>query len=149
MDPQQPRPPLVPTPGMSGLRLGAILAFAGAVLLIIVMVPFMSTTLRTGSDGNCGTVWASSDTWTYDSSYAGADSYFSDRPLTQSGIEADTQAAVNGMLADLKHGATVYDACTVLHEDRETLLWSLGGSALVLAAAGVGFLLTERYRSAS
>ncbi|WP_458683183.1 hypothetical protein [Prescottella equi] len=124
---------------VSGRRVGSLLALAAAVLLIVVSVPLMFTTMRT-EGGNCGTVWAASDTWTFKSTYDGPDGYFS----SGRSPKAATQAAVDDMVANWQRGADVYEACEKLHEDRRTLLFVLGGMSAVFLGAGVGLWMVDR-----
>lgn len=145
MTEQQTVPSRVPNGSgiqMSGRRVTSILALAAAVILIVISVPLMFTTMRT-EGGNCGTVWASSDTWTFKSTYDGPDGYFGGRRSP----EASARAAIDDLFADMSRGSDVFDACESLHSDRRTLLFVLGGMTLVFLGVGTGLWVADRRRS--
>ncbi|MGO4205366.1 hypothetical protein AB4Z09_27240 [Rhodococcus sp. TAF43] len=122
--------------------MGSILTLAAAVLLVLISVPLMFTTMRT-EGGNCGTVWAASDTWTFKSTYDGPEGYF----RSSRSPEASVRAAVNDLWADMQRGSDVYDACESLHEDRRTLLFVLSGMTVVFLGVGGGLWMVDRRRS--
>lgn len=128
-------------------RLISILAVAGAVVLLIVCIPLATQTMRApGVD--CGTVFSSSDTWTYSSNFDASDtSSYYDGARTDEDLQAGAEAAISDMFADMNRGSAAYDYCMDRHSDRRILLISLGCAALVLAAIGAGILSRDRRSS--
>ncbi len=116
-------------------RLVVAVALIGAVIVVVVCVPLMSQTLR-GPSADCGTIFASSDSWTYESSSRDPSSYF-DGAMSQSELEAGASAGVADIFADIDRGASAYDFCEQAHSDRRTLLLSLGGASVVLIVVSV------------
>lgn len=92
---------------------------------------------------NCGTVWATSETWTYTSTYDGPEGYFN----SYSSPKASVGAAVDDLMADLARGADAYEVCETKHRNREILLYTLGGAAIALLAVGTYRLLADRRRA--
>lgn len=86
---------------------------------------------------NCGTVFASSDSWTYTSSFDPSDSSYYDGATSSADIEAGASAAVSDFMADLNVGAAAYGYCEGRHSDRRTLLITLGSIAFALGALTV------------
>lgn len=115
-------------------RIVTLLAGVGAVVLLIVCIPLMTSTMR-APGANCGTVFASSDSWTYTSSFDPSDNY--DGAISSADIEAGASAAVSDFMADLNVGAAVYRYCEGRHSDRRTLLITLGSIAFALGALTV------------
>ncbi|NMN95101.1 hypothetical protein [Antrihabitans stalactiti] len=138
MSEQQPaqRTIVVSVPGR---RVWAMLAAVAALVLVIITIPLMATTMR-DEFGDCGTVWASSDTWTYKSTYDGPAGYFNGYRSP----EASAEAALNAMMADANVGAAAYEHCQVMHHDRKVLLSVLGGTALALLLVGGALWWTGR-----
>ncbi|OUC77291.1 hypothetical protein [Gordonia lacunae] len=129
---------------LSANRLISILAAAGAVILLIVCIPLMASTMR-GPGANCGTVFASSDTWTYSSSYESGDSSYYDGARTEADFRAGAQAAVDDLFADISVGAAAYEYCQNQHSDRRILLISLGSvSFVLLVVSGVVWWMGRR-----
>ena len=123
-------------------RLVLAIALVGAAVLIVVCVPLMTQTLR-GPGADCGTIFASSDSWTYESTKRDPSSYF-DGATSQAELEAGASAGVADIFADLDRGASAYDFCEQAHSDRRTLLLSLGGAAAVLVVAAVSAWIVGR-----
>lgn len=132
------------------LTLPRIVTVASAIvatLLLIVCIPLMTQTMR--EDGvNCGTVFASSETWTYASTKNDPSSYYQGA-TSRSDLEAGTRAAVSDLMADLSRGASAYEYCEIRHSDRRTLLISLGSLVAVLSAVAVGSWWLGRRRKPS
>lgn len=131
-----PASPLAPHSKKKGLSFFAALA---AVALLIVMIPLMTTTMRV-DNGNCGTIFASSDSWTYKSSYDGPEGYFT----SSRSPEASVSAAVDDLFADLNLGSEVFDACQDAHDDRSVLIYTLGGTVLALVLVSLGSWIAGR-----
>ncbi|MCR8899502.1 hypothetical protein NWF34_21425 [Gordonia sp. GONU] len=126
---------------LTASSLVSILAAAGAVILLIVCIPLMTSTMR-GPGANCGTIFASSHTWTYSSSYDPDSSYYR---VTPSDVREKTEANVEDWLADLDRGAAAYRFCETQHSDRRILLISLGSVAVVLlVVSGVVWRISRR-----
>lgn len=117
-----------------------------AAVLLIVCIPLMTQTMRT--DGiNCGTVFASSDSWTYASTTNEPSSYYRGA-TSQADLKAGAKAAVNDLMSDLSRGAAAYEYCEIKHSDRRMLLISLGSvTVLLLAVAGGSWWLGRRQTS--
>ena len=131
-----PSPSLAPSNKKNGLSFFAALA---AVALLIVMIPLMTTTMRV-NNGNCGTIFASSESWTYKSSYDGPEGYFTSSRSPESSVSA----AVDDLFADLNLGSEVFDACQDAHDDRSVLIYTLGGTVLALILVSFGSWITGR-----
>ncbi|MBY4128040.1 DUF2510 domain-containing protein [Rhodococcus fascians] len=131
-----PAPPLTTSSKKKGLSFFAGLA---ALVLLIVMIPLMATTMRVDS-GNCGTIFASSDSWIYKSSYDGPEGYFSSSRSPESSVSA----AVDDLFADLNLGSEVFDACQDAHDDRSVLIYTLGGTVLALVLVSFGSWIAGR-----
>lgn len=130
---------------MSTNRLVTILASVGVVVVVFVCLPLMSTTMR-APGVNCGTVFASSDSWTYKSSFdAGNSSYYAGA-RTNSDLEAGALAAVEDLMADLDRGSSAYSFCESRHSDRRALLISFGVAGLVFLGVAVWCEYQERRR---
>lgn len=126
-------------------RIVTVVSTILAAILLIACIPLMTQTLR--DDGvNCGTVFASSETWTYSSTKSDPSSYYRGA-TSKSDLEAGTRAAVNDLMADLSRGASAYDYCEMRHSDRRTLLISLGSLMVVLAAVAGGSWWLEQRRN--
>lgn len=97
------------------------------------MIPLMTTTTRV-NNGNCGTIFASSDSWTYKSDYDGPEGYFTSSRSPESSVSA----AVDDLFADLNLGAEVFDVCQDAHDDRSVLIYTLGGTILALVLVTFG-----------
>ncbi|WP_232717387.1 hypothetical protein [Gordonia metallireducens] len=130
-------------------RLITILAAAGAVVMLIVCVPLMVSTMRApGAD--CGTVFSSSDSWTYSSSFDSSDtSSYYEGARSQADIRAGAEAAIGDWYADMSRGAAAYEYCEDRHSDRRILLISLGSVAVALAAAAGAVWWVGRSRASA
>lgn len=134
-----PAPPLTTRSKKKGLSFCAGLA---AVALLIVMIPLMTATMRV-DNGNCGTIFASSDSWTYKTSYDGPEGYFSSSRTPESSVSA----AVDDLFADLNLGSEVFDGCQDAHDDRSVLIYTLGGTVLALVLVSFGSWIAGRRKT--
>ncbi|TYQ02019.1 UNVERIFIED_ORG: hypothetical protein L601_000800000330 [Gordonia westfalica J30] len=130
-------------------RLVTILAAAGAVVVLIVCVPLMMSTMRApGAD--CGTIFSSSESWTYSSSFDSSDtSSYYEGARSQADIRAGAEAAISDWYADMSRGAAAYEYCEDRHSDRRILLISLGSVAVALAAAAGAVWWVGRSRASA
>lgn len=126
-------------------RLVGLVAAALAVLVVIVCVPLATSTMRApGVDS--GTIFASSSSWTYSSSFDANDtSSYYDGASSEADIRAGAEASIHDWLADVDRGAAAFDYCDERHSDRRVMLISLGVAAVVLA--GVTAIMWWRDRS--
>ena len=112
-----------------------------AIILVFLSLPLMYTTMGTEAS-NCGTIWASEDTWKYSSTYDGPEGYFNSRTSPK----ASVAAAVDDLMADWSRGASAFEDCKNKHHDRMTILLILGGTAFILVAFSIGLRIRRTAR---
>ncbi|WP_137725902.1 hypothetical protein [Prescottella subtropica] len=117
------------------------MAVSTAAVVIMCAVPLVFQTMRTAG-GNCGTVWASSETWTFTSTYDGPSGYFGGGRSP----ESSKRAAISGWWANMERGADVFEACEDLHHDRRILLLTMGAMATILLGVGIAAWRADRRR---
>lgn len=123
----------------------AIICAAIAALLVLGLIPFLTTTM-TVPGGNCGTIFASSETWTYNS--------FSDAASTAAGRNVRSPADLDNyaddlvdiMMSDLNFGSAVYDHCKQRHSTR--LIWIITFVVPIVLIGGASvFLFIKDWRN--
>lgn len=127
----------IPVPGP---KMAAIVCAVIATLLLLTLIPLAATTMKV-PHGNCGTIFASSKTWKYDSfADAGRDAA---RRSVRSPADLDdfADALIDNMMADLDFGSAVYDQCKEKHQTR--LIWI---SVVGIGAVLFGFLAFYFFR---
>ncbi len=145
-NPNGPRRQLVvAVPGKRGLGLIAVVI---AILLAIVLIPLMATTMDKGP-AHCGTIFASKDSWTYDSSFDPNDDSYDSGALNQRDLDRGLNSAIDDMMSDLNLGSAAYDTCQDLHRDRLVVVLTLAGGVVLFVIAGLILWLRGRRESAA
>ncbi|MGW5385792.1 hypothetical protein [Nocardia sp. NPDC003963] len=117
-----------------------------AFIVIVTASPLLFTTMNVEGpayEGNCGTIFASGDSWTYSSPYAA-------RPeLDKAAIwKGDTTSAVTSALdemqANWQSGIDAGEACEKAHAGRRIVLIAVG--VCVVAVIGTASWLGVRAR---
>lgn len=132
---------------MTRLRAAVLLGLI-AFIAVVAASPLAFTTIRVDGpayDANCGTVFAGSGSWTFDSPY-------SSRPKI--GVmdyhrkgEGAVTSAVEELMANADAGANAFDACQSAHYDRKILLGVIGVSVLATVGAAIGLSVTGNRRA--
>lgn len=129
----------------------AIICAVVAVLLAVWAVPLLALPMKVPG-GDCGTIFASSKTWKYNSSFdAGTDlqARLSDEgpgaALSSSAMHDAVENSLDDMMADLSFGSAVYDHCKQRHTTR--LIWIIALAVLTALAAGASVTLFVRNRN--
>ena len=127
----------VPIPGP---KAAATIFAAISALLLLTIIPLAATTMRV-PHGNCGTIFASSETWKYNSFADDAKDYATQRFRSSGDLSGLADDLVEGMLADVNLGSAVYDMCKEKHKTR--LIWI---SIVGVGAASSGILALYFFR---
>jgi hypothetical protein len=139
----QPNYLAIPIPRPKSL---AIVCALIAALLLIAMIPLVASPMKVPG-GDCGTIFASSDTWKYNS-FGDAASDEAGRSV-RSPADLDNYAddLVDIMMSDLAFGSAVYDQCKERHTTRLIWIAVVGVPAIVIGSTSV-FLFVRNRRNA-
>lgn len=130
----------IPVPGP---KVAAIICAAIAALLLLTLIPLAATTMKV-PNGNCGTIFASSETWKYDSFADAANESAKRRVRSPRDLDNFADALIDNMMADLALGSAVGDQCKEKHGTR--LIWiSVVGTGAVLSGL-LAYYFFRRHR---
>lgn len=120
---------------------------AVTALLLVAMIPLLAIPMKVPG-GDCGTIFASSNTWKYDSHFDAATDLRAraQGSTSESDLDSALHGSVDAMMADLAMGRDVYAACKDEHQSR--LIWIITVAVpLVLLGAASAFLVIRSKRN--
>lgn len=123
----------------------ALISVAICAAFAIILIALAATPMKFNG-GNCGTIFASSDTWKYDSNLDAANDFAREFVRSPSDLDDFASSLVDNMMSDLAYGSAVYDECERRHESR--LIWiSVVGVGAVLFGIAAIYLFRQHRRS--
>lgn len=132
----QPRNYLaIPLPGHKGI---AIIFTAIAATFLVILISLAAMPMKV-TNGDCGTVFASSDTWTYDSNIKAANDFARKSVRSSADLDRFASNLVDNMMSDLAFGSAVHDQCKERHETRLTWIVVVGITAAIFVVGAIHF----------
>ncbi|TXH16963.1 MAG: hypothetical protein E6R06_29780 [Mycobacterium sp.] len=127
-------------------KTGALTCAIAFTLLLMVLAALAAVPMHV-PNGNCGTIFASSDTWKYNSHVDAANAIARKSVHSRADLDNFASTLVDNMMNDLASGSAVYDQCKERHATR--LIWiSLVGATAALLAVGALYFGRRHRRAA-